>query len=302
MNGIGKTGDIYLTPQNMAPAGSQRNAAQAQRAFLPAMEDALGRVLRREASDIRAAAQKLLAKRGAEAFVDWMGDFYEEHRGFTVNALTPAAQGYAEMIVEDMQPESVQTRIGESLNLFAIRHAGQAQLQIKEALSEPDPGKAIEGILSGWDAGYVERQARLELSKQTVLLKGLDETMAPDIERIFTTKELRTQRSSESENQKPSGGTIIIDTTGKSIEQNTNQVLEGIRSLGEMVLKLEQRETPAPTVVVNVPEQPAPVVTVNVPQQPAPEVNVTNEVNIPEPPARQILIKKQGDTWIGEAE
>jgi HK97 family phage portal protein len=162
-------GDIYLTPANM---NNSADSGKVQRAYLPVLTDAIQRVLRREANDIRGAAQRILQKRGAEEFADWLSSFYQEHQDFTVRSLTPAAQSYAEMLAGPTTGSEIQVeqKVAESLRLFALRHAGQAQEKIKNALSEADPARSIESILDGWDGQYAERAARMEMSRQTAVL------------------------------------------------------------------------------------------------------------------------------------
>lgn len=139
---------------------------------MPVLADAIQRVVRREANDVRGAVQKIYVKRGAEAFVDWMGEFYQEHQDFIFRNLQPAVQGFAEIIAEgrELAEEDVRERVAESLRLFAIRCAGRSQEQFKNALNEADPTKAIESVIDGWDGQYVETLARMEMSKQTAVI------------------------------------------------------------------------------------------------------------------------------------
>lgn len=167
MNSI-ENGDVYLTPSNMVNAS---DPSKIQRTMLPVLTEAVQRVIRREANDIRAGVQKLLVKKGAEDFTDWMGEFYQEHQEFIVRALMPAAQSYAEMISDNMDMVTVTERVVESVKLFAVRRAGQVQEQFKNALHEADPARTIEGILESWDTLYVERLARMQISQETATLK-----------------------------------------------------------------------------------------------------------------------------------
>jgi hypothetical protein len=74
------------------------------------------------------------------------------------------------MLANGMDLAAINLKTAESLRLFALRRAGQMQEQIKNALGEVDPAQAIEQILSGWDTQYVERIARMEISRQTAVL------------------------------------------------------------------------------------------------------------------------------------
>ncbi len=159
-------GDRYLTPSNMVDANEP---SKIQRSYLPVLIDAVQRVLRREANDIRMAVQKVLVRRGAEEFAEWLSQFYQEHQDFIVRNLSPVIEGYAAIIANSALIDLTET-VAESLRLFALRRAGQVQEQFRSALSEPDPAKAIDRILESWDGPYIERLARMEISRQTALL------------------------------------------------------------------------------------------------------------------------------------
>jgi HK97 family phage portal protein len=164
-------GDVYLTPSNMINANDPtKEPTKVQRSYLPVLIDAVQRILRREANDIRGAVQKVLQKRSVEAFADWLSTFYQEHQDFIVRSLQPAAQSYAEMIADGGDLSSVEQKVTESLRVFALRRAGQVQEQFRDALRDAEPARGIERILDGWDAIYVERIARMEISRQTAVL------------------------------------------------------------------------------------------------------------------------------------
>lgn len=161
-------GNIYLTPLNMG--NSQAQPSQAQRAFLPVFVEAMQRVLRREANDIRAAVQRVLIKRGAEEFGDWLSEFYQEHQDFMARNLAPAAQGYAEALASGLDLAAVAKKTDEGLRLFALRRAGQMQEAIREALRHEDAASRVENLLNGWDNAYADRLARMEISRETAAL------------------------------------------------------------------------------------------------------------------------------------
>lgn len=160
-------GDVYLQPSNMVNAN---DPMKIQRSYLPVLADSIARVLRREGNDVRAAVARVLAKQGAESFVDWMGEFYREHQGWMVQQLTPTMRSLAEMIGDGMDLSAVDLRVGESLRLFALRHCNQAQERIKNALHESDPARAIEFELEKYTAQHAERLARGEMTRQAVVL------------------------------------------------------------------------------------------------------------------------------------
>lgn len=160
-------GDVYLQPSNMVNAN---DPMKIQRSYLPVLADSIARVLRREGNDVRAAVARVLAKQGAESFVDWMGEFYREHQGWMVQQLTPTMRSLAEMMGDGMDLSAVDLRMGESLRLFALRHCNQAQERIKSALHESDPARAVEFELEKYTAQHAERLARGEMTRQAVVL------------------------------------------------------------------------------------------------------------------------------------
>ena len=161
MNGIGSSGDVYLTPANMMPAGKERDLRQA---CLPGLADAINRALKREVNDVRGAVTKLLRKKGAEAFADWLSDFYQEHQEFMVRQITPASLTLAEIASGDER--EMTERVEGSLRLFALRRASQAQQQIRDAMNEADPAGAVEALLDQWNDDFGNRLAKMELSRQ----------------------------------------------------------------------------------------------------------------------------------------
>lgn len=155
-------GDVYLTPANMNDSAGERMGAQ--RAYLPVLTDAIARAMRREANDLRGGWQRVYQKRGAESFVDWMGEFYREHEDFIVHTLEPAVMSYAELVTEG---EGAREKALESLRLFAVRSVARSQEQVKAALNAADPSKALDAVIDGWDAGQV---AKMEISRHTAAL------------------------------------------------------------------------------------------------------------------------------------
>lgn len=159
MNPI-ENGDSYLTPLNMVESGQPN--PKTQRAFLPILSESVARVFKREASDIASEGKKIYTKRGAEGFADWLSAFYQEQQDFTVRTLETAANSYASTVAENNGE-----RVEQSLRLFALRHATQAQEAIKRAMQTPEPLQAIESICNDWNA---ERSAKLLISNLTATL------------------------------------------------------------------------------------------------------------------------------------
>lgn len=181
-------GDVYLVPLNMVPAnevggavgerearawppeqrgraeqialGRQRLAASYRRL----LEDAAGRVVRREVNDIRRAVQKFLGKRTAAEFREWLEQFYAEHQVFLAAQFLPILLTYAEQIglavdaelgIEAQDPAQIRQFIDEYVAALAAREAGSGLGQLRalldEALaSETDPEPALNQRLDEW--------------------------------------------------------------------------------------------------------------------------------------------------------
>jgi HK97 family phage portal protein len=144
--------DEFLVPQNMAIVGNGAPANQS--AFDPLWQDVLGRVVKREANDVRGAARRFLAKGQTEEFAAWLDAFYSQEQ--------PA------FIRRQAEPLLVSMR-----NLWAI--AGEAGLQAcfdaylaaqRAALEGVKSAEEVEGLAERWSAenpGRLAEQVRLIL-------------------------------------------------------------------------------------------------------------------------------------------
>lgn len=120
---------------------------------------ALGRVLRREAADVGAAARRLLGKRGRVEFDAWLEEFYREHQGFVIEQVGPVAEAYAgdvaraaEEEIGEGEPdgEAVGRWLRAYLAGFAARLAARQMGRVREALEGEDPEAALEEELTRW--------------------------------------------------------------------------------------------------------------------------------------------------------
>lgn len=121
-------GDARLSPLNMAELGktqpadnkrgglprTERRADEdtaADRRRLtgtqrPLIEDAAGRVVRREVADIRRSVQKYLVKANdLQGFRLWLVDFYDEHRGFIDRQMTPTFEAIGRLVLDAIARE-----------------------------------------------------------------------------------------------------------------------------------------------------------------------------------------------------
>lgn len=180
-------GDEYLIPLNMistsaapdiprsAPAREGRDlpdietrarqTAQSRRdlaiAFQRVIEDTAGRVVRREANDVRRAANKFLGRRSVQEFNLWLAEFYEDHRQFFIRNFLPILQTFAEQVgLEvarelDQETDNIDAFIEEYVTALAARQIGESHLQLKALLDQAlqeneDPGELVEARLDEW--------------------------------------------------------------------------------------------------------------------------------------------------------
>lgn len=191
----GGAGKIYLVPLNMVPAdrisptsvedgqpqdesrselASERRSAERRRrlaaAFLPLFRETEARILRRETHDVLQAARRLLARRDLPAFLDWLAQFYQNHKAYMTRAWSPAFGSLAAETVNAVReelgqanaqlPEAFLPRYTEShVELHAEAACGQLQ---HVAESSEDQIAAIEERLLEWSERRPDKIARWE--------------------------------------------------------------------------------------------------------------------------------------------
>ena len=195
-------GDVYLVPLNMVPAGTvagqesgsdqlpvaseaegrsretraarEKRAAgdrvtlaRAQRAVLA---DVMGRVCRRQAQDVGAAARKMLTKRDAATFAAWLEEFYREHEEWTARAVTPALLSYGATVAAAAQREiEGDERVYDNEQFmtayaasFAAWHVAKTRRKVEAALAHEDALTAIEAAAGLWVSEWPEYLAAKE--------------------------------------------------------------------------------------------------------------------------------------------
>lgn len=171
-------GDEYLSPLNMVVAGSgeirdmryerraddaagrRRELMAAQRAVF---EEAMGRVVRRETADVRAAARKMLARRDVASFAVWLDEFYGEFGPWLVDKLTPLYLSYGQLTTAAAAAEidgdgaalDVAAWAATYLEELAGRHTAKSRRKLGEALAAAaeeglDDLGTVEGELDIW--------------------------------------------------------------------------------------------------------------------------------------------------------
>ena len=218
-------GDVYLIPLNMVPAGTAGpaggagvraglkpaptehhaleerrlvNAAAERRrlrnAYRGLFEEAMGRVLRRERNDVRAAAQKRLGQRGASEFLLWLEEFFREHVDWVTEQIRPLYHSYGEVVAPLAQNEIHADESGLTADLagfvevyvkaFARRHSNVSRAHIRETVEAAlaagqDPLPDLEAQLDTWvedrsleTADWESSRFNNALAKQVYIVGG----------------------------------------------------------------------------------------------------------------------------------
>lgn len=205
-------GDVYLVPLNMIPAdrvgelGSseptpmpeqgrslvfpdeqrvaemaavERRAIEAvtarnriRLAYVPVFEDAIGRVLRREANDVGNRARRVAdGGDSLPAFLAWADEFYQQHTEFVYRNLTPVLLAYAEMVGDAAADEvngergDLETFVKTYLAAYAARHAIKSLDDLRQALEDDGAQEALEEVLTTWRETRPNHEARSESSR-----------------------------------------------------------------------------------------------------------------------------------------
>lgn len=186
-------GDIYMVPLNMVPAttaaalaeanGADENndtdertrrqafeerSEQMKRRLMAAWQgvvtDAVGRVMRREAADIRRAVKRFLSERSLPEFRNWLIEFYREAPAWIKTTWMPVIASFATAIVDALRDEvelpadyegRISTFVAEYVDKAAIRHAARQRRAVEELIDEAAGAQvvadAITALLQEWE-------------------------------------------------------------------------------------------------------------------------------------------------------
>ena len=155
--------------------------------------DALARVLRRERSDVGAAAKKMLGsraltpalsqgerekreQRSRAEFDLWLEQFYQEHGRFVYDQMAPVARTYGELVAaaaqeevgepDEMTPE-LEEFIHSYLAAYAARHGAMSRAEIRRALEKAqaeglDALETVTGEMEDWPEARAAREGQDE--------------------------------------------------------------------------------------------------------------------------------------------
>jgi HK97 family phage portal protein len=151
-------------------ATRRRQLAQAHyRLFV----DAVARVVKREVQDVSRQARKLLQRRDAQSFADWLDEFYRDHPEFVRRNMTPVFMAYAEAVAMEASEEiGVEPRLDQLeefmaayITTFVTRYVGSSLNQLQSIIREAgeDLLAAIEQRLNEWMEKRPEKVATREV-------------------------------------------------------------------------------------------------------------------------------------------
>lgn len=157
------------------PASRQRIAQRYRRLFV----DATARLVRREANDVRQAAEHHLNRRDAVTFASWLQDYYQRFGAIATRQLLPVLMAYAEAVLEDAAAEigSVETMLDELTRFvqgyaesFGEHYAGQSLGQLEALMRDAadqgaDPLDLISERLDQWADTRAEKVADRETTR-----------------------------------------------------------------------------------------------------------------------------------------
>lgn len=173
-----KGGDDYLVPLNMTPAGSaertlllrgHRGTFEAQ--YRPLIEDAVGRIIRREVNDLTGAVKKYLGKRTEREFREFVDDYYTQLEEYIRKNIEPIARSVGKMLPGEDRREVIDTW----MNRFVESHTRRSREMIAAmmvmdetvAAGEELP-KRMSDVIGGWEETrtplVVERELKTLMS------------------------------------------------------------------------------------------------------------------------------------------
>jgi HK97 family phage portal protein len=213
MNPLPENGDIYLQPLNMVEAGAtteeqdeqeqdvgtqnqpralarsesrasgsaesrRRLAGQFKRLFV----EMAGRLARREAAEVKQAAELHLNRRDLVSFRNWLREYYEAWPGVAARTALPTIIAYAEAVLTDAAAEidsddPMLSDLSEFLNLYAEKFGGhwaqkslgQVEAVLRDAEAEDaDQLTAVTTRLDEWTEKRPDKVGALEV----VMLAG----------------------------------------------------------------------------------------------------------------------------------
>lgn len=130
-----------------------------QQVYLPLYQEAAQRLVNREANDIGNQAKRYFQQRNnTTEFLEWLRQFYAEHRQVIMEQLAGVSLSYAQQVAEAAAAEvgvadtpDLARFVRAYLTLYTERHSARALARLEEALvATDDPLAALNAELELW--------------------------------------------------------------------------------------------------------------------------------------------------------
>lgn len=144
----------------------RRSKQKLARDYVGLYLDAAGRIVRREANDVRRAVNKHLRKRSTGDFLTWLRDFYEGFDQVVIDNLRPTMRTYAAAVatatageLDEDDPgvdDDLDRFIDRYLAAIAQGHSASSRNQLEALIADAeaegtDPGDQVEARLDSWE-------------------------------------------------------------------------------------------------------------------------------------------------------
>ena len=197
----GEQGDVYLIPMNMIAAGqmnepkplpmieeksrsvkeqrsikSAQNRGRLTKAYERVFADAMQRVVKREAADIRRAANKTLTERDSTDFMLYLEDYYKKAPEWIRKVVMPVFMTFADIIqaeaakevnIEAAMTPELEKFVDDYTDKFSAYYAGSSERQLKALVRDApaeglNPGDVVLERLDEWEEKRAEKTAMTE--------------------------------------------------------------------------------------------------------------------------------------------
>lgn len=147
---------VSFEERSRAAAGSRQRVMGS---YMRLFEDVLARLVRREVTDVKRAARKLL-KRNLAEFVIWLDQYYEAHAETVRDGLRPTYEAYAAAVAEQVRLELKEgdaltsgAFVNEYANLYGLRYAAARQRAVTRLIErvQRDGGELLDEIEQHFD-------------------------------------------------------------------------------------------------------------------------------------------------------
>lgn len=159
------------TEERAAGVASKRRALMNRHVRL--FEDAAGRTVKREVSDIRKALPKHLGKRSTKGFETWLAGFYEQMREWLPDYFRALMLAYFETMMasvadelgndpaklDDAAREWIEGYLTNFTEVYAVGGEKQLRAILAEVEDEEQAADAIEERLTGWEETKASKTA-----------------------------------------------------------------------------------------------------------------------------------------------